>query len=510
MNFCSISYFKRFCSICFSLSFLVFPSIGRSQFVVSGSQILNGATPFIIKGANIEGYNSYFYRDCSNDGAALKTWGFNAVRIRCFIGNPHPEFGQQYNTSKPWLYAMIDKLRAQGLVVIVGAFDHTGGYFSANSNPTLQQLKDFHNDLATRYKADSGVWYNVTNEPGNNNAPHYDSVDPQWQPMHKEVISSIRNTGNNHIIMVDGHLWGQDSAGWDTANVMELKSAILSQGASVLAHDPRKNVVFSVHFYDQWENGGIARIRDYFDRVKAKGLALVVGEYGSQTNKNAVGAYVAPGRYAALTTNVLTAVQERGVGRMVWSWDAGDAWDLVDYTSPSNWTYNGGGWEINNVSGPKPTNLSWMGDKVWDDNRIPDPVAGGINLLQNPGFESGQISPWTSWISNLPLAAVTGFANQGSHSLRVSPSSGGQANITGFVSNRSYTFSAHARIATADGSTQVVTVKGSNFQYDLTFNTTTYTRKSVTFTVPTNSTWMQVTVWKNSGAIGYVDDISLQ
>ena len=98
---------------------LVCPAALLAQYAVSGTKIINGGSEFIVKGANIEGYRSYHYRDCSNDANAVKTWGFNTIRIRCFIGNPHPQYGQQYNTSKPWLYTMIDRFRAAGIVVIV-------------------------------------------------------------------------------------------------------------------------------------------------------------------------------------------------------------------------------------------------------------------------------------------------------------------------------------------------------------------------------------------------------
>ena len=489
---------------------LLSPSLSQAQYAVSGTKITNGGAEFVVKGTNIEGQSVYFWRDCSNDAALVKTWGFNTVRIRCYLGDPYAGIWTQYPRTKEWLYGMVDKFRAQGIVVIICVHDLTGSYPTATSVPTFAQLKAYHADLATRYKTDSGVWFNMSNEPGNDSAPFWQAVDPLWETTAKEFITAIRATGNNNIIMLDGHLWGQDAGGYDAANVPEWRSAILSNGVSVLNSDPRRNVVFSNHYYEQWDFGGVARIVDYMTRIAAKGLCLVVGEYGSETATNTAGAAIAPGRLSALTSNVLTAARQRNVGRMVWSWDCGDNWDLVNYADPGiAYAPSGGGWQINRTDGTKPTNLSWLGEQVWADNRMAS-TSVSTNLVSNSGFESGQVSPWASWYTSAPLSVVTGFAKAGTYSMRVLGNTGGQQSLSGFTPGRTYTLTASGRLATADGSTLSVTVCGDGFSQSLSFTTKTYTTKTLTFTAPANITWMQVQTWKAPGTTGYVDEISVR
>ena len=494
------------------------PSALLAQYAVSGTKITNGGAEFIVKGTNIEGQNTYYWRDCSNDAAITKAWGFNTIRIRCYMGNPYagvPNYNPQVPRTKQWLYEMIDKYRAAGVVVMICVHDLTGAYPTATSVPTLNQLRDYFVDLAIRYKADTGVWFNPINEPGNNGAPYWEGVDPQWESAHNTIITAIRNAGNNSIVMVDGHLWGQDCAGWDNNNVAEWRSAILSKGVAVLNNDPRKNIVFSNHYYDQWEMGDSNRIRDYMARIAAKGLCLVVGEYGSNSEKNAAGSYNMPGRYSTLTTNLLTVCRERSVGRIVWAWDASDYWDLVNYTAPTSYTYNGGGWEIDRRDGVKPANLSWLGEQVWADNRYtpPAPVAAtpaATNLVTNPSFESGQLSPWSSWNSAAALSVVTGMASEGQYSLRVLGNSGGQISLTGFTKGKTYTFTASGRLFSADGSNLYITITGNGFSQSLAFTTNSYATKQLTFTAPADLNWLQVQTWKTPGAMGYVDNISVR
>jgi hypothetical protein len=165
--------------------------------------------------------------------------------------------------------------------------------------------------------------------------------------MHGRVIDAIRNTaGANNIIIVEGAFGGQDNL-LPTADPVT-ESAILQYGDQVLSYNGNafQNVVFSIHTYDLW-NQGDAKLADFVDRVHEKGFALIVGEYGIRTDQDTQAA-------AESTFNV---TQAKGVGRIVWHWDGNDWNDL---------TIPGGGWLIGKCV--KPGNLSWLGQKVWDDN----------------------------------------------------------------------------------------------------------------------------------------------
>ncbi|HEY9847001.1 MAG TPA: cellulase family glycosylhydrolase, partial [Candidatus Caenarcaniphilales bacterium] len=110
----------------------------------------------------------------------------------------------------------------------------------------------------------------------------------------------------------------------------------------------------AVHPYDQYNRGDTQQVKnqrlaDYFDRVRAQDLVIMVGEFGSKNNRED-------------TTPVVEAIYRtavpRGIGRIVWNWWGGDKNDLTT-------SGNGGGWHINSCTNP--TNLTWLGEQVWRD-----------------------------------------------------------------------------------------------------------------------------------------------
>lgn len=77
---------------------------------------------------------------------------------------------------------------------------------------------------------------NIGNEPsGNNNASG-------WINATKNAIAEMRNTGFQHMLMVDAPNWGQD---WEFI--------MRDNAASVFNSDPLKNIVFSIHMYGVFE-----------------------------------------------------------------------------------------------------------------------------------------------------------------------------------------------------------------------------------------------------------------
>jgi hypothetical protein len=166
------------------------------------------------------------------------------------------------------------------------------------------------------------------------------------------VIKAIRDdAGANNIIIVEGATGGQD-AGFSTSGmVQQSDSAILQYAAEVMSFEGKTypNIVFSIHPYDLW-NYGDAKMADYFDRVLGSGLTMIIGEYGVDTGQDTTPA----------TQSMFNTAVPRGIGRVVWHWDGSDNNDLTTGTS------TGGGWEINDCANP--TNLSWLGQMVWNDN----------------------------------------------------------------------------------------------------------------------------------------------
>jgi hypothetical protein len=319
-------------------------AVSTSNFKVQGSTIYDPqGNEFIAKGVNVNGYNWVWQRKTVADVDLITNcWKFNLVRVNSFlfVGDvPYPQFTDNNNLDE-----IVNTFTQRGIVVVFEGHDRIGRYYRDND---LKTLVDWFTDLANRYKDNPYVWFDVMNEPGG----QYLLDEANWLMVHREVIRGIRDVANaENIVIVEGAYGGQDAGTWDDQPVEADQSAIMSLADDLFSFDGKTydNIVFSIHTYDQW-NFGDEKMADYFDRIQQQNLAMIVGEYGVQTNADT---------QKAVESLFNTAVPRR-IGRVVWHWDGGD---LNDLTNASH----GGGWEINDCSNP--TNLSWLGQKVWDDN----------------------------------------------------------------------------------------------------------------------------------------------
>lgn len=321
-------------------------SAQNGAFRVDGSTIYapNGQ-PFVARGVNVSGFNWVWDRPTMWDVDQITNcWAFNLVRVNNFLftnEQPWPHSSANNNVDE-----IIQAFTSRGIVVVMEAHDRIGSYYQGDH---LTTLVNWFTDLAARYRDNPYVWFDVSNEPGGRGG-----VDAEnWLNMHRQVIRAIRDTaGNNNIIIVEGANGGQDAGDNSSGNVAQGASAILSYGNDVITFDGKTypNIVFSIHPYDQW-NGGDARMADFFDRVRAQNFALIIGEYGVRTDQD-----VQPA-----TQSIFNTAPPRNIGLIVWHWVGGDFNDLTANTS------TGGGWEINDCNNP--TNLSWLGQLVWNHNR---------------------------------------------------------------------------------------------------------------------------------------------
>lgn len=360
-----------------------------ATYSVSGGQIKKDGATFTVKGVNIPGPNWYWDREVTQDTNLIaNVWKFNAVRVNCLLKKTDTPW-QQYTVNND-LNKIVNEFTSRGVVVIFDAHDQTGSYYTDSSSPSLTELSNWFKNLATTYKNNSAVWFEVQNEPGAETYP--ENNGQTWLTVHQRIIKDIRSTGNNSIILCEGTSWGQDAGTWDANNVPEWRSAILTHGSKLLSFDGQNynNIVFSIHVYDQFGYyGGFSsdsKIADYIGRVKAKGYALIIGEYGTINAGHTV---------TAATDSMWKALKTYpDVGRMVWQWDGGDSNDLTVWDQYFSWA--GSGWGINKTDGTKPTNLSTLGNQVWDDNHSNSGGNNsGTNLLSNPGFEAEQYNTQT-------------------------------------------------------------------------------------------------------------------
>lgn len=325
--------------------------VKKSGFQVVGTKIYDPqGKEFIVKGVNVNGYNWMWDRDVTVDAESIvDVWKFNMIRVCCLImpdSLPEVSFKKDNNDFEKIVHAFTSK----GCVVMFEAHDRTGRYFEGAD---LTTLVNWHKDLATRFKDNPYVWYNVMNEPG-------DLIPQKWLDVHRAVIKGIRDdVQSDAIIICDGWVYGQDLGYLDDAAtvVPEANSAIISLGQQVLTFDGKTypNIIFSAHVYELY-NPQPARVVDYVNKVAAKNLCLIFGEYGSYNNSSTL-----PG-----TNNMFAAAVPRNIGRAVWAWYGADTNDLTTTT-------NGGGFYVNSLTAP--TNLTALGQICWDDNHRTETLA---------------------------------------------------------------------------------------------------------------------------------------
>lgn len=153
---------------------------------------------------------------------------------------------------------------------------------------------------------------------------------------------------------------------------------------------------------------------------------------------------------------------------------------------------------------------------------IPKPTTGDTivkkgNLLLNSGFESGN-SNWDSW-GNSEFTASN--AHSGSNSMKVGTGSGGfvQNIKTNIVEGAKYTLSAWGKCAAGDSEAAAIKIMcvNDNDKHLISpdpmseYFTSTYTQKSINFTVPVGTTKILVVVWKDGATTdAYFDDFNLE
>jgi hypothetical protein len=227
------------------------------------------------------------------------------------------------------------------------------------------------------------VWFIVGNVPGNMAMPtigaalaNWDIWTPdgqKWLTMQQTIMSAIRGTGAQNIMLADGTNGGQDQAWDDTSHLVMKHSAILQYGPTIASQF--NNVVFDTHIYGEWSSPGAmsTRMPLYLAAAKAESLPLIFGEYGQTID----------GDDAAVVPALLDIANQDGIGRVAWAWADSGTWDLTTSQDPTaigkSWEW-GGGYLIDSPTAP--TNLTTFGQEVWADNHaaalVPEPATAGV------------------------------------------------------------------------------------------------------------------------------------
>jgi len=267
-----------------SMVVLVPPAEAAVGLRVSGGRVVeaNGAA-FVMRGVS---HAHVWYPDRTSSFADIKSLGANTVRV--VLGS-----GQRWGPTTAAEVSTIVSLCRQSRLICVLEVHDTTGYGEEGAAATLDQAATYWIGVRSALVGqENHVVINLGNEPFGNNQ----QVSATWAAATTGAIGRLRAAGLDHLIMVDAPMWGQDWQGIQRDNA-----------ASVLAGDPNRNTVFSIHMYGVYDTA--AEIEAYLNAFRTAGLALVIGEFGhnhSDGNPD--------------EDTIMAQAQSRGLGYLGWSW----------------------------------------------------------------------------------------------------------------------------------------------------------------------------------------------
>ncbi len=254
------------------------PEGGR--FRVDGTTIIDpNGEAFVPLGVNMLGPDAFFHETGVTAGHAQvlrDAWKVNTVRLNMCL----PEgcaYNDIHNELNDDLDALIAEYTGAGIVVMLALHQIEPG--GMPNDEQLDRITTFWHDLALKYGQHDLVWFNLLNEPGRDRP-----VNRGWEGIHKHLLRTVRETGAENLVVIDGTIWGQESGETEAPIVADELSAVLTYGESVKGDDDA--VAFSFHVYNGWGHPDFTdaerdrKMADYIDRVHERGLALLIGETG--------------------------------------------------------------------------------------------------------------------------------------------------------------------------------------------------------------------------------------
>lgn len=222
-------------------------------------------------------------------------FGFNSVRVVWqveFLGR---------KTNDAMLEQIIERAIELNMIPTIGIWDVTG---STDREAFFNQVVSWWTERSKLWqKYENKVLINIANEFGNHEMAY--KGDRQVFPeVYKEAITRIRNAGINNTLVIDPFDWGKDY------------TLIRDFGREIYNHDPKKNVVFDIHFYcGSGESEG--EITDAFKSITEQKLPLLVGEFSYMHPMP----WVAEGAKCDVKEKfIMSQAQKYGVGYYAWAW----------------------------------------------------------------------------------------------------------------------------------------------------------------------------------------------
>lgn len=192
----------------------------------------------LLRGVNLSGSE---FRCIKGDGifegpevetlaAGLSSWNINAVRIplneSCWLGDERLRLEASGSTYRDAIVKRVAYLRAQGWYVIVDL--HWSAVGSALATgiapmPHASRAPEFWSSVATAFRSDGGVLFDLYNEPHIGPLPVADAwrcwrdgctIENVAVAGMQALVGAVRRTGARNVILVSGLDWANDVSQW--------------------------------------------------------------------------------------------------------------------------------------------------------------------------------------------------------------------------------------------------------------------------------------------------------
>jgi hypothetical protein len=240
--------------------------------------------------------------------AAMAAWHSNAVRIPlnedCWLGinGVSPSYGGAAYQSAIENYVAL--LHQYGLVAILDLHWNAPGTEQATGQQVMADADHspaFWTSVATAFKADPGVVFDLYNEPHDISWSCWLSgctTSGGWAAAGMQtLLNAVRATGATQPVMVGGLNWGGDLSSWLANEPV----------------DPLHQLVASVHLYNFSECNTESCWQSSIAPVAAQ-VPVVTGELGeNDCGTSFINAY-------------MPWADQEGISYLGWTWDAGGGW----------------------------------------------------------------------------------------------------------------------------------------------------------------------------------------
>jgi endoglucanase len=295
---------------------------------VRGNTLIDGkGRPVRLLGVNRSGLE---YR-CSNEEGffegpsdtasieAMKSWRINSVRVplneSCWLGLggiPAQYSGSAYRAA---VRGYVERLEAAGLYVILDLHWAAPGQNRAGgliAMPDAEHALDFWRSVATEYRDDRSVIFDLFNEPhpgvtwecwesGCENEDEFFGRYPVVGMT--QLVQAVRETGASQPLILSGIAWAQNVRGW-------------------LAHvpsDPEHALIAANHTYGA-TNGitpCLRRCKRAIERIH-RTYPVVTAEFGQMNCRH------------GYTDAYMRWADRQHISYLAWAWNSGPGWDCTE------------------------------------------------------------------------------------------------------------------------------------------------------------------------------------